>query len=311
MISKFTLLFLSLTICTTALGAKPGVGISRKGDTIEVTVGGKPFAVYNANSKGKLPKPFFYPVRGPGGTVLTRKILQEAGSEKLNLGHKHHKGIWVAVDEVNHVRFWAEKGLITTSKIVAVEDARDGSAAFGVVNEWKGEDGKTIVYESTTIRIYPNRVLAYDIVFTPAGKPVTFRDTKEGIFGFRMVKSMRENESGKVENSAGLKGTKACWGKTANWIDYYGPIDGKTFGVAIFDHPKNFRKSRYHVRHYGLFSISPFGEKAYTGGKNPAQPVTIQPGKSLRLRYAMYIHAGDTKAAKVADVYKSYVKSAK
>ena len=286
--------------------------ITHKKDTIEVNIGGKPFAVYHTNSKGKLPKPFFYPVRGPGGTILTRKILEKAGSEKLNLGHKHHKGIWVAVDEVNGVRFWAEKGQITTKSTGEFEDSVDGSAAFTVVNEWKGEDGKTVVYESTTIRVYPNRVLAYDITFTPAGKPVTFRDTKEGIFGFRMVKSMRENESGHVENAAGLKGTKSPAGARQQ--------TGLITTVRLMAKPSAWpfsiirRISGNHDTTYETMACSPsarFGEKAYTNGKNPAQPVTIQPGKSLRLRYAMYIHSGDTKAAKVADVYKNYVKSAK
>lgn len=269
------------------------------GGRVEVWVNGEHFATYNPNDKGTAPKPYFYPVKGPGGTVLSRAIARKGDD------HPHHKGIWVAVDEVNGVRFWAEKGRIVTRKLRT--SVSENTGHIDVVNAWVGPSGTTEVTEITKIAIHPNRLMEYDITFKAGKKPVEFGDTKEGLFGFRMVNAMRERQGGRVVDSRGKKGTKACWGETAGWIDYDGQVDGKTFGVAIFDHPENFRKSRYHVRDYGLFSINPFGQKAYTKGKLPAQPYTIRPGKTLRLRYAMYFHAGDTQSAKVESVYDAWV----
>jgi hypothetical protein len=295
--SVLVLLFSSI-----AIAGDPTVELKKNNDTVDIQIGGEQFAVFNFSAN--LPKPFMYPVRGPGGTILTREIEKEGDD------HPHHKGVWVAVDEVNEIRFWAEKGKIKNVTVKPLT-AKGNPAKLLVVNEWLGDDGKPVVTEKTIIGIYANRLMTYDITFIAGAKSATFRDTKEGLFGFRMVDSMRENEGGHVVNAEGLKDTKNTWGKRSAWIDYYGKVDGKTFGVTLFDHPKNFRPSRYHVRNYGLFSINPFGEKAYTRGASEAAPEEVKPKSTLNLRYGLYIHAGDTKSAGVADVYQQFVKSGK
>ncbi|HET6327268.1 MAG TPA: DUF6807 family protein, partial [Planctomycetaceae bacterium] len=191
---------------------------------------------------------------------------------------------------------------ISVEPIVAVGNP----ARFKVVNHWLDRNKQTVLIETTTITIYANRLIAYDATLTAAKEPVTFDDTKEGLFGFRMVNSMR-GSAGTIVSSDGHQGEKECWGKTFPWVDYDGPVNGKLVGVAIFDNPHNFRPSRYHVRSYGLFSISPFGEHDYTNGQKQAQPVNLAPGANLRLRYAIYIHDGDTKAGDVAGAYQKYV----
>ncbi len=268
--------------------------------TLNINIGSKPFAVYRLNMDGELPKPFLLPVRAADGTIVTRPLENPED-------HPHHKGVWVSVDKVNEVDFWAEKGRIVTKSI----DIVHGKAPkFHVVNDWQSLDGKPIVREETWITVFPNRLMTYDIRFKAAHGPVTFGDTKEGLFGFRMVNSLREKETGKVVNAEGKKGTRECWGQQSKWIDYFGKIESKTYGVTLMDHPKNFRKSRYHVRNYGLFSISPFGDNAYTKGKEEAKPVELKANNSLQLRYAIYFHDGDTKQGKVEEAYKLFLKSA-
>lgn len=281
---------------------RPGetVQLIQKGDALDVLVDGEPFTVYHFAKSQK--KPYFWPVRSPSGEVMTRELEKPRD-------HPHHKGLWFSVDEVNRIRFWAEGGKIENVSVEPII-AEGNPARFKVVNHWLGRDGKPLLIESATISINAHRVIAYDAELKAANVPVTFNDTKEGLFGFRVANSMRESHGGKVANADGLHGAHECWGKTSEWVDYDGTVAGRLVGVAIFDNPHNFRRSRYHVRDYGLFSISPFGEAAYTNGKKAAAPLALKPGESVRLRYALYIHDGDTKQADVAGTYRKYVASA-
>jgi len=278
-----------------AEGKTVSIKIDESAKKAPITVGGKPFTTFTHDPK--MPKPFFSPVHAPNGKIITRPILKPKDD------HPHHKGIWCAIDEVNDIKFWAEKGRIE-NRSVSVDPA---TGALKIVNEWMEKPGVPLLTETTLVTFLPAGTMAFDITLT-AKKPLHFGDTKEGLFGIRLVDSLREKEGGKIVNAEGLKGSKECWGKPSKWVDYYGTVEGTTVGAALFDHPGNFRKSRYHVRDYGLFTINPFGQKSYTGGKLPANDDKLAAGKSLRLRYAVYVHNGDTTQGKVADAYQEYVK---
>ena len=268
---------------------------------MDVTVDGEPLAVYNFGRS--LPKPFLGPVRGPGGATVTRRL---EGAQD----HPHQKGVWISSDEVNGVRFWVEEGKIQNAAVSLIVPEGD-PAHMDVVNHWLAGDGTPILVEKTAIRVYSNRLLTYDVTFTAGKRPVTFGDTKNGLFGIRVADSMTEKQGGHVVNADGLKEASACWGQRSDWVDYYGQVDGQTVGVALFDHPQNSRPSRYQVRDYGLFSLSPFGESAYTNGKQPPAPLALPAGESLRLRYGLYVHAGDAETADVGETYARYIGLAK
>lgn len=277
------------------------VKIEKKGDSYPITIDGQEFCTYQVSKEQ--PKPFMHPVKAADGALITR------GLEKPE-DHPHHKGIWCSIDEVNGIKFWAEKGRIENAG-VKVTIAEGNPAEMQVTNHWLDNDNKPLLIETTTIRVFSHRLLTYDMTYKAAATAVTFEDTKEGMFGIRVANTMREKQGGTMVNADGLKGMKACWGLESKWVDYYGPVENKTYGVAIFEHPDNERKSRWHCRDYGLFTISPFGQKSYSGNKLPANPLTLEAGKSFRLRYGLYVHFGDTAEGKVADVYGTYVAGSK
>jgi hypothetical protein len=86
-------------------------------------------------------------------------------------------------------------------------------------------------------------------------------------------------------------------------------VDGKIVGIAIFDDPGNPRHpTTWHVRDYGLFAANPFGLHEFE--KRPAHTgdFTIPAGQSATFRYRFYLHEGDEKEARVAEMYEDYVR---
>ena len=110
-----------------------------------------------------------------------------------------------------------------------------------------------------------------------------------------------------MTNAEGQSGMAQVWGKRSAWVDYSGKAEGAAVGVAIFDHPANPRHPTWwHARDYGLFAANPFGEGSFTGDKSKNGSMTLAPGKSVRFRYRVYIHDGDTAQAGVAAAYRSW-----
>jgi hypothetical protein len=100
-----------------------------------------------------------------------------------------------------------------------------------------------------------------------------------------------------------------AWGKRAEWCDVHGEHQGKVYGVAIFDHPQNLRHPTWwHVRDYGLFAANPFGWHDFEPRttKPNAGLLTIPARGSLTLRYRVYFHMGDEKAANLTTRYAEY-----
>ena len=140
----------------------------------------------------------------------------------------------------------------------------------------------------TTIQLLPdNEFLLYlDLQLeAPKDQPVTLGKTPFGLVGVRMAKTIGVNDGGgEIRNSAGRSGETDILWRPAKWCDYSGPIrDNVTEGITLMDHPQNpNHPTVFHVRSDGWMGTS----LTYAADR------TIGPDKPLRLRYALYVHAG-------------------
>ena len=278
--------------------------------------------VYNSYSK-----PILHPILGPGGVPMTRDWPMKDGTPNEDKDHIHHRSLWFTHGSVNGIDFWSEDGKNPHGKVVTVgkvesgieKTAADGEAAFVLAkNQWTGPDGKALLNDTTRVRAGTTpsgaRFIDWSTTLTAADKPVVLGDTKEGTMAIRTRPELQLNPeknktaAGKAVNSEGLTG-KAIWGKPARWVDYVAPIQGKTLGIAIFDSPANPRHpTTWHAREYGLIAANPFGLHDFSGGKLPkdAGNITLEPGKELTFSYRFILHEGDTAAAGIDGLWKTW-----
>jgi hypothetical protein len=100
---------------------------------------------------------------------------------------------------------------------------------------------------------------------------------------------------------------EAAWGKPSPWVDYVGPLKGKTVGVAILNHPDSFRyPTTWHVRPYGLFAANPFGWHDFGQGRSGEH--VIPAGESIRFLYRILLHNGDTASSQLPGAFEAYAR---
>jgi hypothetical protein len=291
------------------------VAIVEKGDHLQVDVNGHLFTQYFYKD---VPRPFCYPVVGPGEKPMTRNWpMKTVPNEELD--HKHHRSLWFTHGSVNGHDFWSEDkdfGRILHDGFIEIRSGPD-SGVIRSRNRWVSHDDVLVCRDERTLRVYApsaadERMFDFEItVFALPDSDLRFGDTKEGTMAIRLAETMRlkgEFGKGHIVNSEGARDGET-WGKRAKWCDYSGPVDGRVVGVAIFDHPGNPRfPTWWHVRDYGLFAANPFGQHDFE--KLPdkkAGDLVVPAGKSVTFRYRFLLHDGDEKQGKVAEQYNAYV----
>jgi hypothetical protein len=314
-----------------------GVRISQTNNYLRVELNGKLFTQYFYTN---VAKPYWYPLIGPGGAMMTRHypMANPPGEEH---DHSHHRSLWYGHFPVNGVDIWTERtnsGRIVHRGFVDISSGVN-TGLIKALNDWVDAAGKVLCTSEQTIRFYAPTseaiMVDFEITLKATHGDVVFGDSKEGTFALRVAESMRvllpvkrgeapqpgaghivlstgERDDGASAASAKVAKREAItWGKRAAWCDYYGPVDGKIVGVAVFDHPANPRHPTWwQVRDYGLFAANPFGQHDFEGLKDRhTGDLKIPAGSTVRFRYRVVLHEGDEQQARIAALYDDYAKT--
>ena len=309
--------------CLAAPAASGGnqVQLIQQPERVLVQVAGQPFTEYWFTN---VPRPFCYPIHGPGGVGMTRDypMRDRAGEDR---DHPHHRGLWFTHGDVNGVDFWSETpkaGKIIHDGFLEVASGQD-TGVLRTRNRWVAIDGRQICTDERTLRFYADpanaRRMDFEITLFAGSEPLVFGDTKEGSMAIRVAESMRLTPMKQPGQSKAAPGEghivlstgqrdQDTWGKRAPWCSYYGPVDGRTVGVAIFEHPGNPRfPTWWHVRDYGLFAANPFGQHDFEKlSDKQAGNLVVPAGGKVTFRYRFYFHAGDATRGKVAERFEEY-----
>jgi hypothetical protein len=305
--------------CATHRGFEhTGVHVFETNQVIRVTIDGQLFTEYHFRD---VSRPFLYPIVNERGDHFTRRWPQEtvAGEEH---DHPHHHALWWAHGSVNGVDFWSEEknaGRTVHQSFAAIESgARSGSLTSR--NRWIAKDGTVIADDVRTFAFSPGeggaRIIDVTVTVHATHGDLVLGDTKEGTMAIRLAESMRVAQPAKqaglghIVNSEGVRDAEA-WGKRASWVDYTGPVNGRTLGVAMFDHPSNPRfPTHWHVRDYGLFAANPFGLHDFTKAEKGAGDFRIPANGQVTFRYRVLFHDGEAAEARVADAALEFQKTA-
>jgi hypothetical protein len=245
------------------------------------------------------PRPFFYPLRGPSGTSLTR--MGHPGAPD----HDHHRSIWFAHYKVLGIDFWSERtpARIRQKQWLCYQDS-DAEASMAVTLGWyDGHDPKELMEQQLVVGVRPGpegeTFLELQSTFTPTAESIELGKTNFGIFAVRVAKNISEHfGGGTLTSSAGATGERAIFGKPASWMDYSGPVSKIGIeGITYFDHPGNpGHPVKWHVREDGWM-----GASLCMDG-----PQTITRKKPLVVRYLLHAHRGPVNPASAAHVAKAF-----
>src|SRR6187551_838668 len=216
---------------------------------VAVKIDGQPFTEYLTRAGHS---PAMYPLIGPTGKPVTRSYPFTEPTKDGTNDHPHHQSFWFTHDKVNGINFWAanknddkkDSGAhIAHREFLDVSSTGD-TPKIVTRNDWMDgdkrvcEDERTIVFGKGQ---GDTRWIDFTITIKATDGDVTFGDTKEGSFAIRVADSMRveAKAGGHIVNSE-KQSNAAAWGQPARWVDYTGPVEGETVGIAMMSHPKSY-----------------------------------------------------------------------
>lgn len=262
---------------------------------IDVLINNNLFTSYIFSQDEKYP--FFFPVNGPSNASVT---------SMRNSNYPHHSSLFFGCDKVNGGNYWQEgleRGQIISLRADIIES---GSDKVVIQDEciWRRPNANSPVKDIRKITITAPSKEVYQIDFDITMEmliDVTIDKTNHSLFSGRMDADLAVINGGTMINANGEKGEKETFGKKSPWIDFYGNRGNKVEGMAILQHPSNeWYPSPWFTRDYGFFSPTPM----YWPQND--KETSLKKGQTIKLKYRVLVHSGDTATAKIAEQFEKY-----
>jgi hypothetical protein len=255
-------------------------------------------------------KPYVQQLFSPAGV----NILRDAPAD-----HLHHHALMFAV-KVDGVNFWEEtptagKQLhksftdVKTDRKTNVEnDKRTDTrkAGFTELIDWTTSNEELLLKEHRTIDVRQGTDLGATLLTwqskfeLPEGtESATLTGSHYHGLGMRFVKSM--DSAGWHFNADGKPGTVFRGDEKflrSTWCAYTANADGKPVTVAMFDYPDN---TRHPATWFTM--TKPFAYLSATLNLHK-EPLKVESGKPLVLRYAVAVWDGKVKAERIEKLYR-------
>ncbi len=315
-----------LSIFSSTNAAEFSIKQETSGD-ITVLIDGTLFTRY-VTSDTVTNKCYLYPVIGPGEIPMTRAFpMEKIAGEKQD--HPHHRSICFGLMSADGLNTWAEplsyskNGVLDAKKQatmgrqvhtkVITATASGNAATLVVESNNLTSTGDVYMRQTRTMQFFVadngSRIIDFDITLEGVKDQITILDKKDSGFSIRVAHDMSVDagKGGRIITSTGLT-NKDAWGKRATWVDFNGPIKGKTMGIAMLNHPSSFRHpTPWHVRTYGLLTANPFALQEIAKEKESGD-VVLKKDQVIHLKHRIILHEGDETAAHIAEAWTEYAK---
>ncbi len=297
-----------------ALPPKPDVIARRDGTVVRVTVAGRPVLAYQAEP-AELPRPDINPIFKRGGYIHPAYTPEgRAITDDYPVDHPHHHGIWWAWTRTQYdgrqPDFWNMgdgTGRVDFDTVDAMWSGRihGGFTATTRFTDVTGGRSEMVLKDRWEVRVYAighdAPYLMFDLVSTQnlvGDKPLVLPEYRYGGIGVRGHIQWNGKGDKTVFLTSEGKTREDGNGTKARWTHMGGAIDGRPAGIAILDHPSNFR----HPQPTRLNPDNPF----FNYSPSVAGEWRIEPGKPYVSRYRFVTYEGQPDRALLERLWNDY-----
>lgn len=290
-----------------------GVTIQETETGLDISANGKPVLTYNTATLSPpdgLPdyyqrSGFIHPFYSPSGKILT---------DGFPAGHTHQHAIFFAWVNTTYkgdfTDFWNQQKETGTIAFRELEMSESGPvyAYFQSKQEALSLKHGPVLDETWEVKTYA--IPGYQVIDLTTRQQIIGEDTlfinkyHYGGMGIRMTGEWNEvdsvNYTGPMQvlTSEGITNRDSANHSRPNWTAVYGPVDGATAGVVLFDHPGNFRFPQPVRVHPSMpyFVLTPMLEAGFEQ----------VPGEEYRFTYRIMSFDGEPDPEQIDALWQAY-----